>query len=69
MDGLFAQMYAADIKGDRPSIALETLRCVMPIQVHYGVAQRANSRSRPNTSCYFAGSLACPWTMDINAVF
>jgi transposase len=37
MDELFAQMYAADIKGGRPSIAPEKLLCVMLIQVLYSV--------------------------------
>ena len=37
MDGLFAQMYAADIKGGRPSIAPEKLLRAMLIQVLYSV--------------------------------
>ena len=37
MDDLFAQMYAADIKGGRPSIAPEKLLRAMLIQVLYSV--------------------------------
>ena len=37
MDGLFAQMYAADIKGGRPSIAPEKLLRAMLIQVLYSM--------------------------------
>jgi len=37
MDGLFAQMYAADVKGGRPSIAAEKLLRAMLIQVLYRV--------------------------------
>ena len=37
MDGLFAQMYAADIKGGRPSIAPEKLLRAMLLQVLYSV--------------------------------
>ena len=37
MDGLFAQMYAADIKGGRPSIAPEKLLRAMLMQVLYSV--------------------------------
>lgn len=37
MDELFAQMYAADIKGGRPSIAPEKLLRAMLIQVLYSV--------------------------------
>ena len=37
MDALFAQMYAADIKGGRPSIAPEKLPRAMLIQVLYSV--------------------------------
>ena len=37
MDALFAQMYAADIKGGRPSIAPEKLLRAMLIQVLYSV--------------------------------
>jgi transposase len=37
MDGLFSQMYAADIKGGRPSIAPEKLLRAMLLQVLYSV--------------------------------
>jgi len=37
MDGLFAAMYAADIKGGRPSIAPEKLLRAMLLQVFYSV--------------------------------
>jgi transposase len=37
MDGLFAQMYEADIKGGRPSIAPEKLLRAMLVQVFYSV--------------------------------
>jgi transposase len=37
MDGLFAQMYEADIKGGRPSIAPEKLLRAMLVQVLYSV--------------------------------
>lgn len=37
MDGLFGQIYAADIKGGRPSIAPEKLLRAMLIQVLYSV--------------------------------
>lgn len=37
MDGLFTQMYAADIKGGRPSIAPEKLLRAMLLQVLYSV--------------------------------
>ena len=37
MDNLFAQMYAADIKGGRPSIAPEKLLRAMLMQVLYSV--------------------------------
>ena len=40
MDGLFAQMYAADIKGGRPSIAPEKLLRAMLIQVHYSMSRK-----------------------------
>ncbi len=62
MDELFARMYAADIKGGRPSITPEKLRYAILNLVLYGV-RSTRSRNRPNTTCWFAGSLACPWTM------
>jgi transposase len=37
MDGLFAQMYEADIQGGRPSIAPEKLLRAMLVQVFYSV--------------------------------
>ena len=39
MDALFAQMYAADIKGGRPSIAPEKLLRAMLIQGQHGLHQ------------------------------
>ena len=43
MDGLFARMYQADIKGARPSIAPEKLLRAMLLQIFFSV--RSESRT------------------------
>ena len=61
MDGLFARMYEADIKGGRPSIAPEKLLRAMLLQVFYSIRfESASSWSRPGTTCCTAGLSAWP---------
>ena len=49
MDDLFAQMYAADIKGGRPSIAPEKLLRAMLIQVLYSVRSERQLMEQPHS--------------------
>ena len=65
MAPLFARMYAADSKGDRPGIAPEKLLRAMLLQVFYSV--RSGRQLVEQTRCNrlfrcFAGSSVWPWT-------
>jgi transposase len=59
MDGLFAQMYAADIKGGRPSIAPEKLLRAMLIQVLYSV--RSERQLMEQTQYNHTRGIAAIW--------